>query len=185
MKQSELRQLIKEEIQTAIFKQQLNENKLGEFLSSIKTAAIKAAKDNCQDAMNHVDTDKLKAEPLPSGLLDKAQRELQKEPQDINEGRFRDFMEKGFKTGVYGSAISAITALSAGTDYLGMSFNKWYYNTIQGMAESDVMKVMTDLYGAKAAESSIWFKLGMYAFFIFFTIAILSIITLKLTKKNK
>ena len=185
MKTSELRQIIKEEIQTAIFKQRLNEGKLGDFFSGIKSAAINAAKANYQDAMNHVDVDKLEAKPLPSGLLDKAQSEIEMESQDLNEGRLRDFIEKGMKTGVYGSAISALTALSAGTDYLEMSFNKWYYSAIQGMAEADVMKVMTDLYGAKAAESSIWFKLGMYAFFIFFTIAILSIIASKLTRKNK
>ena len=52
------------------------------------------------------------------------------------------------------------------------------------MAESDVMKIMIDLYGAKAAEQSIWLKLGSYAFFVFFTLATLSFIVAYATRKQ-
>jgi hypothetical protein len=188
MKVSEFRKLIREETQVAVYKQQLNEGKLGDLLSRIKSAAMQAVTKNYDSAKQFVDIDKLKERPIQSNSINKVQKDLEVQSQQISEGfldNVKKFAMRGAKVGVIGSAFSGITALGSAGEYLNQSFNRWYYETIQGMAESDVMKIMTDLYGAKAAEASIWFKLGTYAFFAFFVIALLSIITLKITKKNK
>ena len=189
MKASELRKLIREEVQLTVFEQQLSEGKLSDFFGQIKAAATKAAKDSYQDAEKLIDMNKLASKPLPTNLISKAQSELETKSQALQEGfmdTIRNFSFKTFNAGLIGSAISALTALSAGMSYLDASFTKWYYEYIQEMAESDVMRVMTDLYGAKAAEGSIWFKLGTYAFLVFFVVTLLSLATLKLTRqKNK
>ena len=187
MKLSQLKSLIKEEIQVAVFEQQLNESKLTDFFSKIKAAAVKTARANYKDAVNHVNIEKLEANPMPDGLLDKAQQELEAKSSTIQEG-FIDTVKKfsvgGLVVGGFGSLFSGIASLAGGLQYIDRSFDKWYYETIQGMAESDVMKIMIDMYGAQAAEGSIWFKLGMYAFFVFFTIATLSLITIYIIKKT-
>jgi len=187
MKKSELRQIIKEEIQSIVLKNHLNEGKFINFLDKIKTAAIKAAKMNYQEAINVVDVDALSSKPLPPGLLDKAKAELDMKSQTLNEGfmdTVRKFATGGLKVGGFGSLVTGLSTLSAASDYVDMSFNKWYYETIQGMAKADVMKVMVDLYGAKATESSMYMNLGMYAFFVFFVIAVLSFITIKITNNK-
>lgn len=182
-----LKQIIREEVQMAVFEQQLNESKLTDFFSKIKAAAVKAARSKYKDAVDHVDMEKLEAKPLPSGILDKAQKELEAKSSTIREG-FLDSIKKfsvgGLVVGGFGSLFSGIASLAGGLQYINRSFDKWYYETIQGMAESDVMKIMIDMYGAQAAEGSIWFKLGMYAFFVFFTIAVLSLITIYIIKKT-
>jgi hypothetical protein len=189
MKATQFRTLIREEVQLAVFEQQLSEGKLSDFFGQIKAAATKAAKDSYQDAEKLIDMNKLASKPLPTNSISKAQSELETKSQALQEGfidTIRNFSRKALHTGLMGSAVSAITALSAGMTYLDASFTKWYYEYIQGMAESEVMRVMTDLYGAKAAEGSIWFKLGAYAFLVFFVVTLLSIATLKLTRqKNK
>jgi hypothetical protein len=187
MNKSDLKRIIKEEIQLAVFEQQLQESKLTDFLSKIKAAAVKAAKTNYEDAASHVNMEKLTAKPLPQGALEKAQMELEKDSQTLSEGfvdQIKQFAKGGLVGGGLGSVISGIVSIAGGLQYIDRSFNQWYYKTIQGMAESDVMKIMVDMYGAQAAEGSIWFKLGMYAFFVFFTIATLSFITLYIIKKT-
>jgi len=47
------------------------------------------------------------------------------------------------------------------------------------------MKVMQDIGKAGQAEGSIYGKLGMYAFFIFFTIAVISLVAARMTKRSK
>jgi hypothetical protein len=47
------------------------------------------------------------------------------------------------------------------------------------------MKVMQDLGKAGQAEGSLYGKLGMYAFFIFFTIAVISLVAARMTQKPK
>ena len=193
MKVSELRQIIKEETQVVLFEQQLQEGKLGDFLNKIKAAALKAAQDNYQDAIKHIDTDKATSKPLPAGLLAKAQGEIEMKSQNINEGfvdTIRKYATKGRNIGLVGSVTSAITALSAAAQYLESSFSTWYYSTIQGLADTEVTRIISDLYGADAMrssadmiEGSIWFKLGMYAFVAFFVIAVVSIAAGKLIKK--
>jgi len=187
MKKLELKELIKEEIQLAVFEQQLTESKLTDFLSKIKAAAVKAAKANYEEASNHVNIDNLTTKPLPQGAMEKAQMELETDSQSLNESfvdRLKQFAKGGLLGGGIGSFVSGILSVAGGLQYIDRSFNQWYYKTIQGMAESDVMKIMVDMYGAQAAEGSIWFKLGMYAFFVFFTIATLSFITLYIIKKT-
>jgi hypothetical protein len=75
--------------------------------------------------------------------------------------------------------------MSGWIQYLNSSFTKWYYTEIQKLAEPEVMKVMQDLGSAGQAEGSIWGKLGMYAFFIFFTIAVISLVAARMTQKPK
>ena len=86
MKLTEFRKLIREEVQVAVFEQQLTEGTLGDFLSKVKAAAVATARTNYQDAMDHVNVDKLVAKPLPTGILNKAQRELEIKSQSIDEG---------------------------------------------------------------------------------------------------
>ncbi len=75
--------------------------------------------------------------------------------------------------------------MSGWIQYLDSSFTKWYYTEIQKLAEPEVMKVMQDIGKAGQAEGSIYGKLGMYAFFIFFTIAVISLVAARMTKGKK
>jgi hypothetical protein len=81
--------------------------------------------------------------------------------------------------------ITALVSMSGWIQYLNSSFTKWYYTEIQKLAEPEVMKVMQDLGSAGQAEGSIYGKLGMYAFFIFFTIAVISLVAARMTQKPK
>jgi hypothetical protein len=81
--------------------------------------------------------------------------------------------------------ITALVSMSGWIQYLDSSFTKWYYTEIQKLAEPEVMKVMQDLGRAGQAEGSIYGKLGMYAFFIFFTIAVISLVAARMTQKPK
>lgn len=183
-------QFTNEDLELAFYTQGINEGKMGDFFGQIRELATKAAEKHYEDAAEHIDVAKLEKYPLKGSEINSAQKELEKQSFNIDEG-FLDSLKnltiKSFKTGLYGSVITGSVALSAGLNYIDATFNKWYYQYIQGMAESDVMKVMTDLYGAKAAEGGIWFKIGLYAFFVFFTLAVLSYITARIihaTTKN-
>jgi len=187
MKLSEFKSLIKEEVDLALFEHQLTEGKISDFLSKIKLAAMKAAKDNYSDAIAHIDVDKLKAEPMSISKLDKVQRELESQSQQISEGfvdKLKSFARKGFAIGAIGSVISGATVAVSAMNYLDYSFTKWYYTTIQGMAKPEVMKAMNDIYGAKVEESSIWFTFGMYVFSVFFVIALLSYASIRINKQK-
>jgi hypothetical protein len=81
--------------------------------------------------------------------------------------------------------ITALVSMSGWIQYLDSSFTKWYYSEIQKLAEPEVMKVMQDIGKAGQAEGSIYGKLGMYAFFIFFTIAVISLVAARMTKRSK
>ena len=84
-----------------------------------------------------------------------------------------------------GAIISAVLTAGSWAQYAEASFSQWYYTEIQRLAEPEVMKVMQDIYGAQAAEGSLWAKLGMYAFFIFFTIAVVMFVSAKITQNRK
>ena len=75
--------------------------------------------------------------------------------------------------------------MSGWIQYLDSSFTNWYYTEIQKLAEPQVMQVMQDLGKAGQAEGSLYGKLGMYAFFIFFTIAVISLVAARMTQKPK
>jgi predicted RND superfamily exporter protein len=81
--------------------------------------------------------------------------------------------------------ITALVSMSGWIQYLDSSFTKWYYSEIEKLAEPTVMQIMQDLGKAGQAEGSIWGKLGMYAFFIFFTIAVISLVAARMTKSKK
>jgi hypothetical protein len=81
--------------------------------------------------------------------------------------------------------ITALVSMSGWIQYLNSTFTRWYYTEIQKLAEPEVMKVMQDLAKAGQAEGSIWAKFGMYAFFIFFTIAVISLVAARMTQKPK
>jgi hypothetical protein len=81
--------------------------------------------------------------------------------------------------------ITALVSISGWIQYLDSSFTKWYYTEIQKLAEPEVMDIMQDLGRAGQAEGSIYAKLGMYAFFIFFTIAVISLVAARMTKGTK
>jgi hypothetical protein len=174
---------VNEDLELAFYTQGINEGKMGDFFGQIRELATKAAEKHYEGAAEHIDVAKLEKYPLKGSEINSAQKELEKQAFNIDEGfldSLKNLTMKSFKTGLYGSIITGSVALSAGLNYLEATFNKWYYQYIQGMAESEVMKVMTDLYGAKAAEGSIWFKIGLYAFFVFFTLAVLAYITARI-----
>ena len=81
--------------------------------------------------------------------------------------------------------ITALVSMAGWIQYLDSSFTKWYYTEIQKLAEPEVMKVMQDMGSAGQAEGSIYAKFGMYAFFIFFTIAVISLVAARMTQKPK
>ena len=81
--------------------------------------------------------------------------------------------------------ITALVSMSGWIQYLDSSFTNWYYTEIQKLAEPQVMQVMQDLGKAGQAEGSLYGKLGMYAFFIFFTIAVISLVAARMTQKPK
>jgi hypothetical protein len=81
--------------------------------------------------------------------------------------------------------ITALVSLTGWVQYLDASFTKWYYTEIQKLAEPEVMKVMQDIGKAGQIEGSLWGKFAMYAFFIFFTIAVISLVAARMTKGSK
>lgn len=84
-----------------------------------------------------------------------------------------------------GAILSAVLTAGSWAQYAEASFSQWYYSEIQRLAEPEVMKVMQEVYGAQAAEGSLWAKFGMYAFFVFFTIAVVMFISAKITQNRK
>ena len=166
----------------------LNEG-LGDSIKKIKNLAIKMATTKYDRAKSHLNVDKIASAEEFNGTdaMNKATAALLQQ-NDLDEDLKSAINKIAVKLGTGSTMLSIITALvsmSGWIQYLDSSFTKWYYTEIQKLAEPEVMKVMQDLGRAGQAEGSIYAKLGMYAFFIFFTIAVISLVAARMTKGTK
>jgi len=166
----------------------LNEG-FGDSIKKIKNLAIKMATTKYDRAKSHLNIDKIASADGFDGTdaMNKATSALLQQ-NDLDEDLKSAINKIAVKLGTGATMLSVITALvSMGgwIQYLDSSFTKWYYTEIQKLAEPEVMKVMQDLGRAGQAEGSIYGKLGMYAFFIFFTIAVISLVAARMTKGTK
>jgi hypothetical protein len=170
----------------------VNETTLNEGLVSsiakIKNLAIKMASSKFDRAKSHLNIDKIAMGKFnPKDAMDKASSALASQT-DLDEDLKSAINKIAVKLGTGATMSGIITALismSGWIQYLDSSFTQWYYSEIQKLAEPEVMKVMQDMGKAGQAEGSIWGKLGMYAFFIFFTIAVISLVAARMTQKPK
>ena len=167
---------------------QMNEG-FGDAIKKIRNLAVKMASTKFDRAKSHLDIDKIAASGEFDGkdVMNKATSALLQQ-SEINEDLKSVINKIAVKLGTGSTMLSIITALvsmSGWIQYLDSSFTKWYYTEIQKLAEPEVMKVMQDLGRAGQEEGSIYGKLGMYAFFIFFTIAVISLVAARMTQKPK
>jgi len=166
----------------------LNEG-LGDSIKKIRNLAIKMASTKYDRAKSHLNLDKIASAEDFNGkdTMNKATAALLQQ-NDLDEDLKTAINKIAVKLGTSATMLGIITALvsmSGWIQYLDSSFTKWYYTEIQKLAEPEVMKVMQDLGRAGQAEGSIYGKLGMYAFFIFFTIAVISLVAARMTKGTK
>jgi hypothetical protein len=166
----------------------LNEG-FGDSIKKIRNLAIKMASTKYDRAKSHLNLDKIASADDFNGkdTMNKATAALLQQ-NDLDEDLKATINKIAVKLGTGATMLGIITALvsmSGWIQYLNSSFTKWYYTEIQKLAEPEVMKVMQDLGKAGQAEGSIWGKLGMYAFFIFFTIAVISLVAARMTQKPK
>ena len=170
----------------------VNETTLNEGLVSsiakIKNLAIKMASSKFDRAKSHLNIDKIAMGKFnPKDSMDKASSALASQT-DLDEDLKSAINKIAVKLGTgatMGGIITALVSMSGWIQYLDASFTQWYYSEIQKLAEPEVMKVMQDMGKAGQAEGSVWGKLGMYAFFIFFTIAVISLVAARMTQKPK
>ena len=166
----------------------LNEG-FGDSIKKIRSLAIKMASTKYDRAKSHLNIDKIASADDFNGTdaMNKATSALLQQ-NDLDEDLKSAINKIAVKVGGSSTMMAIITAfisVSGWIQYLDSSFTKWYYTEIQKLAEPEVMKVMQDMGKAGQAEGSVWAKLGMYAFFIFFTIAVISIVAARLTKTTK
>jgi hypothetical protein len=177
----------------SIKKESTNENALnegfGDSIKKIRNLAIKMASTKYDRAKSHLNLDKIASADDFDGkdTMNKATAALLQQ-NDLDEDLKSAINKIAVKLGTGATMMGIITALvsmSGWIQYLNSSFTKWYYTEIQKLAEPEVMKVMQDLGSAGQAEGSIYGKIGMYAFFIFFTIAVISLVAARMTQKPK
>jgi hypothetical protein len=166
----------------------LNEG-LGDSIKKIRNLAIKMASMKYDRAKSHLNIDNIASADDFNGkdAMNKATSALLQQ-NDLDEDLKSAINKIAVKLGTGATMMGIITALvSMGgwIQYLDSSFTKWYYTEIQKLAEPEVMKVMVDMGKAGQAEGSLWAKFGMYAFFIFFTIAVISLVAARMTQKSK
>jgi hypothetical protein len=171
----------------------VNENALnegfGDSIKKIRNLAIKMASTKYDRAKSHLNLDKIASADDFNGkdAMNKATSALLQQ-NDLDEDLKATINKIAVKLGTGSTMLSIITALvsmSGWIQYLDSSFTKWYYTEIQKLAEPEVMDIMQSMGRAGQAEGSIWGKLGMYAFFIFFTIAVISLVAARMTQKPK
>ena len=167
---------------------QMNEG-FGDAISKIRNLAVKMASTKFDRAKSHMNLDKIASSGKFNGsdAMNKATSALLQQTE-MNEDLKSAINKIAVKLGTGATMMGIITALvsmSGWIQYLDSSFTKWYYTEIQKLAEPEVMKVMQDLGRAGQSEGSIYGKLGMYAFFIFFTIAVISLVAARMTKGKK
>jgi hypothetical protein len=167
---------------------QMNEG-FGDSIKKIRNLAIKMASTKFDRAKSHLDLDKIASSDKFDGkdAMNKATSALLQQ-SEINEDLKSVINKIAVKLGTGATMMSIITALvsmSGWIQYLDSTFTRWYYSEIQKLAEPQVMQVMQDMGKAAQAEGSLYGRIGMYAFFIFFTIAVISLVAARMTQKPK
>lgn len=167
---------------------QMNEG-FGDTIKKIRNLAIKMASTKFDRAKSHMNLDKIASADTFDGkdAMNKATSALLQQ-SEMNEDLKSAINKIAVKLGTGATMMGIITALvsmSGWIQYLNSSFTKWYYTEIQKLAEPEVMKVMQDMGSAGQAEGSLYARIGMYAFFIFFTIAVISLVAARMTQKPK
>jgi hypothetical protein len=174
-------------------KESVNENTLnegfGDSIKKIRNLAIKMASTKYDRAKSHLNLNKIAAADTFDGkdAMNKATSALLQQ-KDLDEDLKSAINKIAVKLGTGATMMGIITALvfvSGWIQYLNSTFTRWYYSEIQKLAEPQVMDIMQSMGRAGQAEGSIWGKLGMYAFFIFFTIAVISLVAARMTQKPK
>jgi hypothetical protein len=172
----------------SVNKNTLNEG-FGDSIKKIRNLAIKMASTKYDRAKSHLNLDKIASADSFDGddAMNKATNALLQQ-KDLDEDLKSVINKIAVKLGTGATMMGIITALvsmSGWIQYLNSTFTRWYYSEIQKLAEPEVMDIMQSMGRAGQAEGSIWGKLGMYAFFIFFTIAVISLVAARMTKSKK
>jgi len=159
----------------------VNEGML-DLMVAVKDLARKMAKDHAKEASQFVLDGAVINDPERDAemSLSKMSKELQ-----INEG-LKDTVKKWAKktntVSLYGSILTGLGTVGAYLNYLDNKFYEWYYKTIKGMADYEILGLLQSKHDLQA-DISTWEKtILMYAFFVFFTIFVVSYATKKMTK---
>jgi hypothetical protein len=166
---------------TEFYYESANEGML-DMMVAVKDLARKIAKDYAKEASQFVLDGAVINDPERDAemSLSKMSKELQ-----INEG-LKDTIKKWAKktntVSLYGSILTGLGTVGAYLNYLDNKFYEWYYKTIKGMADYEILGLLQSKHDLQA-DISTWEKtILMYAFFVFFTIFVVSYATKKMTK---
>jgi hypothetical protein len=166
---------------TEFYYESANEGML-DMMVAVKDLARKMAKDHATEASQFVLDGAVINDPERDAemSLSKMSKELQ-----INEG-LKDTVKKWAKktntVSLYGSILTGLGTVGAYLNYLDNKFYEWYYKTIKGMADYEILGLLQSKHDLQA-DISTWEKtILMYAFFVFFTIFVVSYATKKMTK---
>lgn len=166
---------------TEFYYESANEGML-DMMVAVKDLARKMAKDYAKEASQFVLDGAVINDPERDAemSLSKMSKELQ-----INEG-LKDTVKKWAKktntVSLYGSILTGLGTVGAYLNYLDNKFYEWYYKTIKGMADYEILGLLQSKHDLQA-DISTWEKtILMYAFFVFFTIFVVSYATKKMTK---
>lgn len=161
---------------------------LGTAIQKIRKLAVSMANKKFDSAQNHINLGKLSSNKFDEkGELNKAEASLSN-INTLDEGLRSTINNIGIKLAKGAGILTIISGMVSAVGwsrYIDASFTKFYYSQIQRLAQPEVMKVMTDLYGARASEGTIYGKFGLIAFFIFFTITVIGIAAARLSKEKK
>ena len=166
---------------TEFYYESANEGML-DMMVAVKDLARKMAKDYAKEASQFVLDSAVINDPERDAemSLSKMSKELQ-----VNEG-LKDTIKKWAKktntVSLYGSILTGLGTVGAYLNYLDNKFYEWYYKTIKGMADYEILGLLQSKHDLQA-DISTWEKtILMYAFFVFFTIFVVSYATKKMTK---
>jgi len=166
---------------TEFYYESANEGML-DMMVAVKDLARKIAKDYAKEASQFVLDGAVINDPERDAdlSLSKMSKELQ-----VNEG-LKDTIKKWAKktntVSLYGSILTGLGTVGAYLNYLDNKFYEWYYKTIKGMADYEILGLLQSKHDLQA-DISTWEKtILMYAFFVFFTIFVVSYATKKMTK---
>ena len=166
---------------TEFYYESANEGML-DMMVAVKDLARKMAKDYAKEASQFVLDGAVINDPERDAemSLSKMSKELQ-----VNEG-LKDTIKKWAKktntVSLYGSILTGLGTVGAYLNYLDNKFYEWYYKTIKGMADYEILGLLQSKHDLQA-DISTWEKtILMYAFFVFFTIFVVSYATKKMTK---
>jgi len=171
MTAADLKQLIREEVHLALTTQ-LHESSFTDMFTQVHAAAMRVAKNKYRQAARFIDMDILRDNPIQPSDIAKTKSLLKKQSRRVSEAfgdDVKQFLSKLWNTLTFGGGVYTVGK------YLSDTFYRWYDTSIEIIANSEVMRIFTDL-GMQYSESSNWVKVALFAFFIFFVLYVLYII---------